>query len=167
MSWTPERVAQLTKRWNDGAPLSQISREMGVSKGAISGKVDRLGLPARDNPCKKRDVSARPRSKAALAIPAAIEAAPDPLDENMEANLEANPEAVREVERLSRRGKAECRWPTGEDPIRFECKAAPVEAYPYCAEHCALSYVFQTRSGGARRWRPEDAAVRQARRATK
>ena len=48
MSWTDERVAQLTKLWADGLSASQIAKELGgVTRNAVIGKVHRIGLPGR------------------------------------------------------------------------------------------------------------------------
>lgn len=51
MSWTDERVSQLTKLWQDGLSASQIAAELGgVTRNAVIGKVHRLGMSGRDKP---------------------------------------------------------------------------------------------------------------------
>lgn len=55
--WTPERVKRLRELIADGLPASQIARELrGISRGAVCGKADRLGLTiggARPKPAPK------------------------------------------------------------------------------------------------------------------
>ena len=49
MSWTDERVARLTKLWQDGLSASQIAADLGgVTRNAVIGKVHRLGMSGRD-----------------------------------------------------------------------------------------------------------------------
>jgi hypothetical protein len=43
--WTADRVATLEAMWKAGAPCAEIARAVGLSKGAITGKADRLELP--------------------------------------------------------------------------------------------------------------------------
>lgn len=47
IDWTPEKVAELKRRWDAGESGSEIGHAMGASRSAISGKVDRLGLSSR------------------------------------------------------------------------------------------------------------------------
>ncbi|RIV82662.1 GcrA cell cycle regulator, partial [Aurantiacibacter xanthus] len=70
MSWTDERIAQLTKMWEGGATASQIAEELGdVSRNAVIGKAHRLGLKARPSPVKASDKKDT-KKKAAPAKPA-------------------------------------------------------------------------------------------------
>jgi GcrA cell cycle regulator len=56
MSWTDERIDQLTKMWEGGATASQIAEELGgVSRNAVIGKAHRLGLKARPSPVKPNE----------------------------------------------------------------------------------------------------------------
>ena len=63
MSWTDDRVATLTKLWNDGLSASIIAQRIGeVTRNAVIGKVHRLGLagpPSRSTrtPCPARSLS--------------------------------------------------------------------------------------------------------------
>ena len=49
MSWTDERVAQLSRQWMDGKSASQIATALGagLTRNAVIGKVHRLGLAGR------------------------------------------------------------------------------------------------------------------------
>ncbi|WP_137681237.1 GcrA family cell cycle regulator [Aurantiacibacter suaedae] len=76
MSWTDERIAQLTKMWEGGATASQIAEELGdVSRNAVIGKAHRLGLKARPSPVKANDKK-EAKKKAPASKPAAEAAAP-------------------------------------------------------------------------------------------
>lgn len=49
MAWTEERVARLTKLWQEGLSASQIAADLGgVTRNAVIGKVHRLGMSGRD-----------------------------------------------------------------------------------------------------------------------
>jgi GcrA cell cycle regulator len=65
MSWTEERIATLTKMWENGSTASQIADELGgVSRNAVIGKAHRLGLKSRPSPVKANDKKAATKAKA-------------------------------------------------------------------------------------------------------
>jgi GcrA cell cycle regulator len=80
MSWTDERIEQLTKMWEGGATASQIAEELGgVSRNAVIGKAHRLGLKARPSPVKpndKEEAAPAPAKPVKAAEPAPRAAAP-------------------------------------------------------------------------------------------
>jgi hypothetical protein len=49
--WTPESIALLKRLWAEGPSCTEIARRMGLNKGAVAGKVFRLGLPQRGAVC--------------------------------------------------------------------------------------------------------------------
>jgi GcrA cell cycle regulator len=49
--WTPESIALLERLWAEGHTCTEIARRMGISKGAVAGKVFRLGLTQRGAVC--------------------------------------------------------------------------------------------------------------------
>lgn len=53
MSWTPERIDELTKLWETGHSASAIGKLLGVSKNAVVGKAHRMKLQARPSPIKR------------------------------------------------------------------------------------------------------------------
>ena len=53
MSWTPERIDELTKLWESGHSASAIGKLLGVSKNAVVGKAHRMKLQARPSPIKR------------------------------------------------------------------------------------------------------------------
>jgi GcrA cell cycle regulator len=54
--WTDERVQQLMTLWNDGLSATLIARTLGhgISRCAVLGKVNRLGLPRREMKRRER-----------------------------------------------------------------------------------------------------------------
>ena len=61
VSWTDERIATLKKMWEGGSTASQIADELGgVSRNAVIGKANRLGLKSRPSPVKAND---KPKAK--------------------------------------------------------------------------------------------------------
>lgn len=67
LTWSPERVAQLKRCFDAGLTCSQIAREIGVTRNAVIGKLNRMGLSQPRNPAAtqaRRDArSTRPRSR--------------------------------------------------------------------------------------------------------
>lgn len=60
--WTPALVGQLRELWDQGLSTEKIGRRLGVSKGAVVGKANRLKLAGRGSPLPKRKEEARPMS---------------------------------------------------------------------------------------------------------
>lgn len=117
MTWTPEKVKQLTKLWNKGKSTVEIARELGISKNAVVGKVHRLDLTARPSPIirsssKNASLSQNPMTpkKATMSL----------------LNLKIN----------------SCRWPFGDpgsDDFHFcgkDCKTGK----SYCPAHYKIAY---------------------------
>ncbi len=70
MSWTPERIDELTKLWESGHSASAIGKMLGVSKNAVVGKAHRMKLQARPSPIKRGEdggsSASASRAKAAI-----------------------------------------------------------------------------------------------------
>lgn len=142
MSWTDEKIQELTKLWDQGLSASVIGKKLGVSKNAVVGKAHRLKLPARPSPIK-RDGSGAPRRRV-LNIRPQVEPAPAP------SSYEAPPEKEKAPPRRVRaaEGAQACVWPIGDpgDADFHFCAAEAVPGKPYCAEHCAKAYINKSRS---------------------
>lgn len=76
MTWTPERIDELTRLWDEGQSASAIGKQLGISKNAVVGKAHRLKLAARPSPIRKQEAgSAAPQRKRSesLAMPSRAE----------------------------------------------------------------------------------------------
>lgn len=119
-TWTEERVATVTRLWNEGLTTAEIGRMVGMSKNAVVGKAHRLRLPSRPSPIGqgKGIRSVRP--------PAGPKPAPPP----------------RPVLQLAV-GTASCKWPIGhpDEPDFHFCGEPALLDKPYCQAHYAKAYV--------------------------
>lgn len=149
--WTEPRVAQLKKRWLEGASAAQIARELegGVTRNAVISKVNRLGLSNRPGPsgAPRASLNHKPRQMNRSPKPAAL---PAPKGEvkpgtwNGPAGVASPPYKPSKIEgdgppknkTLLELGSRECKWPTtsvGTDH-RF-CGHRMEGDGPYCRGH--------------------------------
>lgn len=159
-TWTEERIALLKDRIDAGLSCAQIAREIGVSRNAVIGKVNRLGLsrlkrvsagqPGRTGTAK----IARPRTvtqhRALRALPTAqqLALAEMPVDS-------ANRCSLLELQ------QGHCRWPISEpgaDDFGF-CGSKQVDGLPYCAGHARMAYRTGVRVNFFRRERVASAEL--------
>lgn len=144
--WTVDRTEMLRKLWASGISFSSIAAEIGVgvTRSAISGKVDRLGLIGRA--AINRTYSKR--------TPEQIEATKREKGERRNERRRnqrmtivksaINIEALRciEVEPLHKNladlGRNDCRYPYGDGPYTF-CGNPQREGHSYCGPHFALT----------------------------
>jgi GcrA cell cycle regulator len=145
-TWTPERVALLKEGIDAGLTCGQMARMIGVSRNAVIGKVNRLGLSrfkSATGGLPGRTVgaqSARPKIvtqhrilKALLTEPQ-LPFAETPLDS-------ANRCSLLELQH------GHCRWPIsdpGADDFVF-CGNKQVDGLPYCAAHARMAYQASAR----------------------
>ena len=152
MSWTDERVEQLSKLWLEGRSASQIAAELGlgITRNAVIGKVHRLGLAGRAKVVTPQPAVVRPKAKAPagaapdIAKPGEAEPVVVPLRTVM-APAPVYEVALPTTERVTimELRETSCRWPMG-DPSQAEfrfCGAKTgVGAGPYCATHARLAF---------------------------
>lgn len=173
MAWTEERIALLTKYWQEGHSASQIAEALGegLTRNAVIGKAHRLGLASRPSPlkgaeAKSEDRETRPKKRpAAAAAPPAAEATADPSAERPTPAEAPAPEpalvrpatvapAPRRHARLPEKAKRVtlldlndriCKWPIGhpDEPDFHFCGKPVAPGFPYCGEHCLLAYQSQ------------------------
>jgi GcrA cell cycle regulator len=136
-TWTPDRIAELRRLFEQGYSCSQIAREISVTRNAVIGKLSRLGLTRppgergpRNQPGAKPIVRRTPfRMLKVLRPEGGTEAADGPLDEGQRCSLfELSPQS--------------CRWPIGSpgaDDFGF-CGNAPAVGFPYCPHHARMAY---------------------------
>lgn len=66
MTWTEERVELLCSLWRDGVTGGDIAKELGMTRGMVSGKRHSLGLPPREGAVRKEAERRNGRRTAAL-----------------------------------------------------------------------------------------------------
>lgn len=138
MTWTSDRIEELTRLWNTGHSASMIGKKLGVSKNAVVGKAHRLNLPARPSPIRK-DARPMPRRRpAALPTPSV----PEEAGGTVEAFEPSAPTRLSE-----RRSGQSCQWPIGDpnDKSFHFCDAPALPGKPYCSKHCASAYIKKDR----------------------
>lgn len=168
MSWTDERIQELTSLWQEGLSASEIGKRMGVSKNSIVGKAHRLNLPSRPSPIKQQghepgaespdSGEEAPRRNARKANsksnekrtkkPAKNTANGSKTKTANESNqaVPVGAQSFRaQVEALG--GRSGCLWPIGDpnDPEFHFCGASAAPGKPYCAEHAARAYITRNR----------------------
>ena len=122
-----ELVAKARDLWDEGLSSAQIGLRIGVTKNAIIGLSHRRGWPARANPVKREY-----ERKAKPAKPAGVGA---------RVTLPRLGDAVLRPPPIVLASRGPCCWPSGDKPIRFDCTSPARPGRPYCAAHCAVSYV--------------------------
>ena len=168
MSWTDERIGLLKKMWKDGKSAAEIAKSLGrgVTRNAVIGKANRMGLSNRSTPAKKpaalKKELPRKGKAPAIAVPARKGAAPAPAPAVR--GKSATPTLpVREAEEIKNLGKEimapgggvplidlterMCKWPIGdprEDDFTF-CGRTAKPGIPYCPEHGAMAYQTSSR----------------------
>jgi GcrA cell cycle regulator len=149
-TWNSERVAALKRGFDAGLSCSLIAREIGVSRNAVIGKMNRMGL-TRPKEAIVRQLRAprpvRPKLPAVWRPPRR----PPTVVAQHEMLRVAFPEPAPRSEdipfngrgcTLLELGQEKCRWPIsspGAADFCF-CGNAPVKGLPYCPGHARMAY---------------------------
>jgi GcrA cell cycle regulator len=136
-TWTAERVAQLKSGISAGLSCAQIANEIGVSRNAVIGKINRLGL-------------SRGRSPAAPRVPgsgASTRRPPVLTQRSLLKALFASAPVADDVVScepcsLLNLAPRKCRWPiSGAGTVDFRfCGNSTVDGMSYCAGHARMAY---------------------------
>ena len=148
MDWNDERIAALTKMWQDGMSASQVARQLGgISRSAVIGKVHRLGIAGRETPSHPRALGGRPPSRVPSARGAstpARRAAP-----GLAPRVPATPPEMFDVAAsatILTLGEHGCRWPIGdpgEAGFGF-CGRLKTGRGAYCTGHTFMAFRAKT-----------------------
>jgi GcrA cell cycle regulator len=139
-TWTTERIALLKNRMNAGFSCGAIAQELGVSRNAVIGKANRLGLSRFRRATVLQQETAGTRRSArtkktqvtilrALCTKRQLAFATFPVDGG-------NACSLFELQQWH------CRWPIG-DPSSIDfafCGAKPIDGLPYCPTHARAAY---------------------------
>jgi GcrA cell cycle regulator len=145
--WTDDLVAALKARWASGWSAAQIAVEIGVTRNAALGKLNRLGLLGTLHP--QAGQSPRPKPKR-TAAPRKPRPAAKPVDEIAGRTASAiivDDFIVEPLTLPDQRGvklheltNSTCRWPLGPAlaPAELFCGATQadmLDGRPYCPHH--------------------------------
>lgn len=151
-TWTPERLVALQQGLADGLSCARIARLIGVSRNAVIGKINRLGLARGRTPtvtmqravaprgarlAEQREAPPRPRAPTQRQILRIVRAEP------IEAPLAAGAEACSLVDLAP----GQCRWPMGDGATLTFCGRARLGSLSYCGGHARLAYRPAARAG--------------------
>lgn len=154
-TWTDERIALLKELWAQGLSQSQCAAALNklpgghVTRGAISGKVDRLGLQGR---AVRNAVTREKRRRQATPWRKTGSQASEPTPARPAAKVFAVepfvPSAEELVIPLAERKtiqtlvECSCRWPIGDPqhPDFHFCGKTKVPGLPYCEHHARRAY---------------------------
>jgi GcrA cell cycle regulator len=135
-TWTAERLARLRTCFDAGLSCAQIAGEIGVSRNAVIGKINRLGLSRGRSPA-----APRPRGGASMRRPQVLTQrlvlkalfAAEPVADNVVSTEPCS---------LLNLAPRKCRWPiagAGTAEFRF-CGNVTADAMSYCAGHARMAY---------------------------
>jgi GcrA cell cycle regulator len=134
-TWTAERIEQLKSGFGAGLSCAQIANEIGVSRNAVIGKLNRLGLSRGRNPGVPRARSSggsirRPQVLTQRLLLKAVFASAPPTDEVVSS----------EPCSLLNLAPRKCRWPiSGAVDFTF-CGNTTIDGMSYCAGHARMAY---------------------------
>lgn len=137
--WTEDRLAQLRQLWVEEALSSgEIARRMGLSRGTVMGKINRLGLlrHSSEPPPPVLSSGAEEIPEQAQSDTAPEAAAFEVVAEDGSGSSGAHPTI------FALRAR-HCRFPLGDfrEPAVFFCGKPAELPKPYCRECCQRAYV--------------------------
>lgn len=126
-TWSPERVEWLREAWSDrGLSATEIGKQLGISRNAALGKLNRLGLLG-----NRQQITVRTPRVTAPKPPA-----PKPPSQKVAIIVEPEPDPATLVTVADVRD-SQCRWPVGDpssEGFRY-CGKECHRGHPYCDDH--------------------------------
>lgn len=141
-TWPPARVEQLKSLISAGYSCRQIADEIGVTRNAVIGKVNRLGLsrpkdllPRGRAESERKRAPWRPKIVSQHPLLLRLSPEPVPLPENISI---FNGRGCSLLELTAEK----CRWPINEPGAENFCFCGnpPLDGFPYCAGHARIAY---------------------------
>jgi GcrA cell cycle regulator len=151
-TWTTERVEELKVCFGEGLSCSQIAVQIGVSRNAVIGKLNRLGLTRPRSTTAKDPEAKRPAGRARGGSNITrifsqhrilVELPPEPPGGAEVVSIHAGGGCS-----LLELSPGKCRWPVSEPNARDFCFCgnAQVEGLPYCVGHARIAYKSAARA---------------------
>ena len=133
--WSDARIADLACLVAEGLTSGEIARKMGITRGAVMGKIRRQGIRLATEPTRGVRAAppkpiAKPDVKKKITGDNFFPPGPPPLS----MRLGAGPAIL--ALRIN-----DCRWPSGDpsgEDFHFCCKPSRLNE-PYCLEHATLA----------------------------
>jgi GcrA cell cycle regulator len=141
--WTEDRLAALKRLHIEGLGYTQIAARLGTTRGAISGKCDRLGLVKRSDQAQRGGGYTTARKQKPKRQKFAFGANPSPRQKRApgESPAHATPQGLPIPLNipLTETGAKRCKFIHGQDDL---CCGHPVQpGFPYCEPHAELCYL--------------------------
>lgn len=138
IKWTPEKEAKLKELWEAGKPTTQIACLMGLSKGSVIGKANRMNLEAHKRPVPKSD--GRKETFTAKNITKRAKTKDPGVIVQDGANTTSFCKSG--PKRMVDLNPHECRWSvSGKKGREYKFCAAPTErGKVYCEQHTVIAY---------------------------
>ena len=136
-TWTDDRVDELRRLWVEEALASaEIARRMGISRGTVMGKVNRLGLLRHSAVPPLQEASAAVAGAQEPASPGTTAAALDGTENHVSGWSGKHP-TIFELK------AGQCHFPLGgkNEPAEYFCGKPAMGSKPYCRECCQRAYV--------------------------
>ena len=146
--WNDEAIAKLRELWTSNLTRTEIGRALGVSKGAIIGKAQRLGLPPRGSVVSTRRTTYKMPAPRPVVVrsPPKQKAAPRPIVAEP-APQKKSPETQKTGIHAIELKPDQCNYPLWglrEKPTFMYC-GDPVARNGYCARHAAKCFEIKPR----------------------
>lgn len=151
-TWTAERIELLKRCFDAGLSCGQTAREIGVTRNAVIGKMNRLGLSrpknlvARQLEQRRATRLARPKTP---RIWRAQHPRPNVFAQHARAAFPSPKSPAEDIPICNGRGctllelsQGKCRWPMsnpGAEDFCF-CGNEPLQGLPYCVGHARIAY---------------------------
>ena len=135
IEWTDKEISTLKQLLAEGLSFGDIAMRLHRTKNSISGKIQRLGLSQpMTNKLQKKPHPTQSKNREQKLIDQAEE----------EQRLDVKPAIIRpppvQYTPPPIRPPEHCQWPSGEEKIRFLCKAQIEGSGPYCTTHKKRAY---------------------------
>lgn len=132
--WPDAQIETLKRLFADGMSASEIGNAIGRTRGAVCGKLFRLGL---NKTRPRRRQSSRPYRKGMGLEPRLLKIKGPSFEAPADNVVDLPPDQSDCAVPFMKLGPQHCRWPL-ED--RFFCGADQWPGKPYCARHCCIAY---------------------------
>lgn len=150
IDWTEDRINRLKALWAEGTSSGTIAAEMGITRNAVIGKINRLKLPKRGNQGQHNTTVQRTnaRNQREHGNKGAPKAAAIVRKAEVRQAVSEDPRSFgdmpdgRRLYRLEELVAHSCRWPFGNpgEPNFGFCGHQVAPSRPYCHDHCRKSY---------------------------